>query len=727
MPAWVADLSTCFRQTVLLPIREASNGGAVMAAGDSAGAEARRQRALANAHRREADQAEEAASRYGIAEVTERRIAAMLARLDGVGGYHLVPDRRWPGSARAQVDLIVVGPGGLFIVDTKAWAEVTIEDGRIFRGQADVTDDLSNLADLRSTTEGIMAEVGLAPGEVRALVVLAGRRGIDQWVGPVRIVGEHDALHCIGGHGNRLTPDQVETVRLHVLETFPEVGESAPVNAVVDEPVLPAPPDPPTPDSSSDPLLDDADVRAALMGIVLAAPIEEWMSFLHPDQAKLARRSFNGPARIRGPVGTGKTVVGLHRAAHLARTHGGKVLVTTFVRTLPLVLHNLMERMAPEVADRIEFVGVHGFARRFLAERGVEVKLDQDAADAAFGTAWDQVPADSPLKSSSAQSEYWREEVVDVIKGRGITTWEAYAELDRHGRRRALGVNQRRAVWDLYSAYDAELRQRGVHDWADIILRAEQELRRQPLDEPYIAVIVDEAQDLSCMMIRLLHALVGDEPDGFTLIGDGQQSIYPGGYTLAEAGVNIAGRGVVLDVNYRNTAQILDFASRMVADDEFADIEGAIARGDAARAVARTGPEPKEERFQHPADRDHQLVARVKTVLREVGTGPGDIGVLAMTHAGVNRAADALRHAGFEVVMLEHYDGREVDAVKVGTVKRAKGLEFKQVMLPDVQSRQFGDADPPEDEVERERWDRDRRELYVAMTRARDGLWVGVV
>ena len=43
--------------------------------------------------------------------------------------------------------------------------------------------------------------------------------------------------------------------------------------------------------------------------------------------------------------------------------------------------------------------------------------------------------------------------------------------------------------------------------------------------------------------------------DGLNLIGDGQQTIYPGGYTLAEAGVSIAGRGVVMDTNYRNTAR----------------------------------------------------------------------------------------------------------------------------------------------------------------------------
>ena len=55
---------------------------------------------------------------------------------------------------------------------------------------------------------------------------------------------------------------------------------------------------------------------------------------------------------------------------------------------------------------------------------------------------------------------------------------------------------------------------------------------RKPLDEPYTAVVVDEVQDLSCAMVRMLHLMVGDRPDGLLLIGDGQQSVYPGGFTL---------------------------------------------------------------------------------------------------------------------------------------------------------------------------------------------------
>ncbi len=54
--------------------------------------------------------------------------------------------------------------------------------------------------------------------------------------------------------------------------------------------------------------------------------------------------------------------------------------------------------------------------------------------------------------------------------------------------------------------------------------------------------------------------------------------------------------------------------------------------------------------------------------------------------------------------MLEKGDGIPVDAIKVGTLKRAKGLEFKHVLLPDVRADQLGGAEPPEDGAERERW-----------------------
>src|SRR5207302_1712610 len=69
-----------------------------------------------------------------------------------------------------------------------------------------------------------------------------------------------------------------------------------------------------------------------------AAPIEDWMVFLHPDQRAVVDRHYEGPARVRGSAGTGKTVVALHRAVSLAKRFRDeseeprKILFTTFIK-----------------------------------------------------------------------------------------------------------------------------------------------------------------------------------------------------------------------------------------------------------------------------------------------------------------------------------------------------------------------------------------------------------
>ncbi|WP_206758283.1 nuclease-related domain-containing DEAD/DEAH box helicase [Frigoribacterium sp. CFBP 8754] len=677
---------------------------------------------MAEAHEQAAAEARDAAARYGLAGITESRVASVLAPLAAVG-YTLLPDRAWPGSRRsgAQVDLIVVGPSGVHIVDTKAWKEVSIRGGRIFRGQADVSDDLANMADLAHNTEALLAEVGLAATEVHALAVLAGHRGIRETVGPVTVIGEHDALRHVTSPGARLTSLQVDTVLRRVLDHFPVLRTSSAIDVTVPEPVLTRPTDP----VDTAELITAEEVNAALLDGVLEAPIETWMSFLDPAQAKLARRSFNGPARIRGSAGTGKTVVGLHRAAYLARGGQGKVLFTTFVKTLPVVLENLFVRMAPEVAHQVEFTNIHRLALRILRDRGTSVRIDPKAADAAFAEAWAGRSEGGTLGSSRMSSDYWRDEITYVIKGRGIRTFEQYADLARVGRRHRLTVDQRRSVWSLYERYDAGLRRRKAIDFADVILMALSSVRTTPITG-YGAVLVDEAQDLTCAMVAFLHSLVGNRPDGLTLIGDGQQTIYPGGYTLSEVGISLSGRGVVLDVNHRNTAEILAFANAAVLGDEYADIEGTGQTIDGVETVERTGPAPVLSRHETWAEHDAAVVERVRDVMHLIGVRRGDIGVLTATTWDATTMKASLVAAGIPAIDLLDYDGQHTDAVKVGTVKRAKGLEFKQVLLARVKAELLEhDTPAPSSETERERRELDRRELYVAMTRARDGLWVG--
>ena len=690
-----------------------------MAAGESAAREAARQRELADEHARRAGIARQMALSFEAAARSEKRLARTLIELEPLG-YTLLADRRRPDAARGNVDLVLVGPGGVVLVDAHPWPDAVVAHDRVWRGDVDATADIARLADLLHRTQGELAEIGLAPGEVHAVAAFAGARMPRTALFGVTLLGDAEAVTEIARLGPRLSPTRVAEVRARLERLFPPF-QTGPVTLPA---AAPAPLELPDVDAP----LSAESIQAALLEGLRHAPIEEWMAFLHPEQARLVRRSFSGPSRIRGAAGTGKTVVALHRAAHLARTTGGPVLVTSLVRTLPNVLESLLRRLAPDVADRVEFRSVHGFAAELLAQRGTHLDVDAEAASRLFDELWRTHGQTGPLGAIDPAARYWYEEVSAVLKGRGLTRFEQYAHLPRHGRRRALTTAQRAAVWELYVAYELALRERDLADWQDVILEAEASLREEPLDR-YRAVVVDEAQDLSAMMIRMLHALVGDAPDGLTLVGDAQQAIHPGGATLAEAGVDVTGRSVALDVNYRTTAEIAGFARLVVAGDELVDLEGAPAEPDESEATRR-GPRPVHTVFPSRAVHDRSLVERVRRIVatgREQGGGPGlgDIGVLALHAWHARQAAAALEEAGIPTIDLADYDGTPVDAVKVGTIKRAKGLEFAEVLVVRtpphlVQQGVLGD------DAAAERTALQRRELYVGMTRARDGLWIGV-
>jgi hypothetical protein len=696
-----------------------ANEGVEVSAGSSAAQQAARLSAVARSHQLEAQRAADEAGRYAAAAIAERKLAQRLSPLTA-HGYHLLADRQWPGSKNAQLDLIVVGPSGLWIVDSKHWTDFEIAAGHLFRGQADVTDDVMRLADVANAAEEAFVELGLAPGEIRVVLAMEGRKGKLGDIGPIEVVGADDIQTHMARRGKRLTTNQVELVLGIAMQYFPSYAgaQQERAAAVVPEPVLDELPETLLDEGA---LLSEAEVREALTEAELAAPIEDWMTFLHPEQAALVRRTFNGPARIRGAAGTGKTVVGLHRAAYLARVHPqGKILVTTFVRTLPAVLSSLLERMAPDVANRVEFVNVHALATRIARARGVALNPSARRANELLKAAWAGLAPDHLTRLSQRAGgglEYWKEEVEAVIKGRGLSTFDEYADCKRPGRLVRLNIEDRRAVWALFQAYDTALRAENVHDFHDVVLLAEKAVETSPA-QLYDAVIIDEAQDLSLAMIRLLHAVVGDAADSFTLIGDGQQNIYPGGYVLSEAGISLAGRGVVLERNYRNTIEVQEYAAQLIAESTYIDIDDECApetASEISQGPIRHGARPVVSRFRSKAEHDAGLLAALRDLT--VGSSIGDAAILCNTTWEADAATRLLVGAGIPSISLLEYKGTPVDAVKVGTIKRAKGLEFKVVMLPWTLTSTRG--------LDEERVARDVRERYVAATRARDALWVG--
>lgn len=475
----------------------------------------------------------------------------------------------------------------------------------------------------------------------------------------------------------------------------------------------------------------------ALFAEILGRPIEDWMIFLHPDQRAMVTRNFEGPARVRGGAGTGKTVVGLHRAAWLAarnRELGDTkpVLFTTFIKSLPPVFEALYLRLPGTQAGDVEFVHIDRLAWQVCNAAGDRPTTNGRDIDAGFATAYRRtVHPGTPLAAAAAFSrQYLRDEITAVIKGRAVTSLDTYLEIARTGRRAPLGRLQRTQVWELMTQWDAEMAKRGTIDFPDVVLHARDHARRLPAAR-YSAAIVDEAQDLSLAGLQLVRALVnapgGEErPNGLLLLGDGAQRIYPGGFKLRQAGVEVRGRTAVLRTNYRNTAEILDAAMSVAGDSEVDDLAEEFRRGDEAADAGRSGPKPVLVEGRDFDDQLQEIARRIRALQSEGEIAPGDVGVLVPTNRAVAQVVAQLKRAHVAAQELDRYDGRPNELVKVGTYHRGKGLEFKAVFLPGLSHGLFprppADGDSPEEATEAR--DLVIAQLFVAMTRARDRLVV---
>lgn len=707
-----------------------------MGAGASAQLAAERARVEAEEYERLRREKQQEARRYALASRTEVAVGGRLTALETLG-WRVLADRRWAGSKRANVDFLLVGPGGVVIVDVKAWRALEVRGTSLYCEDDCRDEEVSKLLSLTDRVQDSVGLLGLTPQALTPALVFAGQR-LQSEIGRVGLVGEANVAAWVTRLGHRLSPDQVEAVALVLEQDFPsyEPDAARPVRVPKAHIVMPrrskvaALNGRDSTRSAAFPsvqpeLFDPKELTDALLHTALAGPIEEWMTFLHPDQLKLVSTSWSGPARVRGAAGTGKTVVGLHRAAYLAERSPRPVLFVSFVRTLPAVLAALCERMSPAAHANIRFTGLHRLAIDILDEAGIDASISTTRIDNAFNGAWAAVGRSSALARLDERPSYWKEEIDYVIKGRGLTVFEEYADLGRVGRRTPMRAEHRAAMWDLYREYEQRLDRMGTHDFTDVLLMARDVIRGGAITVPYGSVVVDEVQDLNLVGIQLLHAIAGDGPDGLLIVGDGQQAVYPGGFTLVEAGIAVTGRAAVLRTNYRNSAEILHVAARVVASDEFDDLEGLPTPGSRDVEVLRSGGTAMTVRAADSRSLETALVTQIEEAMRRLGIAHGDMAVLVRTRRELDHYGRVLGRAGLPFVDLMEYDGRTRDAVKVGTFKRAKGLEFKFVLLPGLHD---GPPAPWAGECAdsyRERVERERRELYVGMTRARDGLWLG--
>ena len=469
---------------------------------------------------------------------------------------------------------------------------------------------------------------------------------------------------------------------------------------------------------------DDAALQA-----VLAGDFARWQVFLHPLQRKIVERSYNGPARVSGGPGTGKTIVALHRVRHLVDRlppgDGKDVLFTTYNKNLAADLRGrLLELAGRDILDRVNVVNIDSLASRVVgeAEPGARRNWMDDVKAVEL---WEEILLELGMEHWDAR--FLHDEWSQVILGQALGSREEYFRARRAGRGKTLNRAQRAEVWQLVEWFTKRLTEANLWTFRWVAAHAAriERDRAQAQGHRYRHVVVDEAQDLSPAHWMLLRAMTAPGPDDMFLAGDTHQRIYDNYVSLGSLGISIRGRSTRLTLSYRSTHEILTTAEALLGSAEWDDLDDGTDSLDGYRSVLR-GPRPSLRGYPSWAQELDGILRQVRDSQSTGGTPPS-IGVAVPERRYVTEVESYLNEHGVPAASIGPDGPRKPDAVHVGTLHRFKGLEYQQMIvagvsdgiLPATRVAGLRDTDPLRYEREVKQA---RSLLFVAATRARDGL-----
>jgi mRNA-degrading endonuclease RelE of RelBE toxin-antitoxin system len=526
-----------------------------------------------------------------------------------------------------------------------------------------------------------------------------------EWIDDVRTASE-DTLLDIAGH-----------LPVEAAEALLNLATGVVPKPLVSEPV-------------SDPFLHpDAQRRFRAvknveeLEIALNSPWEKWTVFLHPAQRQLVERDFSGPAKVAGSAGTGKTIVALHRAVHLADDNpSARVLLATFSDVLANALQTKLRLLIgrrPRLGEQIEVLSMHEVGSRlYRSQFGAptiatltEIRKLLEEASKRSG--------ESKFSDRFLWSEW--DHVVDAWQ---LETWEQYRDITRLGRRTRLREPERKVLWSIFEQVDARLAKSKKITEATVFGR----LAKHYADgaaPPFDFAVIDEAQDVSVTQLRFLAALGGGRPNSLFFAGDTGQRIFQQPFSWRAMGVDVRGKSSTLKVNYRTSHQIRTHADRLL-DSEISDVDGNVEERRGTISVFDGAvPEIVEAATM---EEEQSAVADWLTRRTAENYRPDEMVVFVRSAAELPRAEKAAKLAGLPCKALDTHMEPTEGTLALSTMHLAKGLEFRAVtvmccdegVIP-LQERIEAAGDLVEVE---EVYNTERQLLYVACTRARDCLLV---
>jgi len=252
--------------------------------------------------------------------------------------------------------------------------------------------------------------------------------------------------------------------------------------------------------------------------------------------------------------------------------------------------------------------------------------------------------------------------------------------------------------------------------------------------DKYDAILIDEAQDFESSWFQCAVAALKDGEDGdLIIVADGSQGLYrPKAFRWIDVGVRARGRVIPLRKNYRNTQAIMDLAWEFAEETE-EDKGEAIVSVKPVQAV-RQGPDPLICKEEGRNEEKQRIVALVQDLLQgrwgshqqETCLEPSEIGIIYPRVQRVMwRMFFTLKEELEELCDVIWLNDKKTPGardkitepgLKIQTIDSSKGLQYRAVifMWADLLPSDLPDSDK----------DKDRRKLYVGLTRAQDYLAV---
>jgi len=310
-----------------------------------------------------------------------------------------------------------------------------------------------------------------------------------------------------------------------------------------------------------------------------------------------------------------------------------------------------------------------------------------------------------------AGADYLLDEVNLMVLGWGFVRCQEYLDANRKGRKLNLKPAEREAVWTLAQAHVNQLESSNPKQWTWATGRKQvlQALTKdKTLQDKYRLdlLMVDEAQDMTPVMIRLMLALVGGHDiKRLRFASDPGQCLYGPAlmWSRIHDKLTFQGKTAILKTAHRSGQALLDATHflRLAKDDGEEEVPKAVAR--------RQGEKPT---LVWASMNSHlELLRRwwsEKWVNR--GRSPKDLAILCRDH----RQAQCVR--GILGI------GRAAKDDPVRTLHQARGQGWPVVIIPFLAESTF----PPENqrrglqgaEAWQEAMEEERSLLYIGLTRA---------